>query len=388
MTDRARTAPGNALVTQAGSSTRRREQVAFAPGRVNLIGDHTDYNGGLALPMAVRMGTQVSFSPNVTGSLVITSDAEPEPAVVDLTQVRSSARSPIQLEPFWARYAAGVATTPVVAHLLRGGTGTVTSNLPRGAGLSSSASLEVALALALGGDALVESTSKMELARACQDAEHRATGVKSGLMDQIAILFAATGHATLIDFSKHPSPSLQQVSIPEELEVLVVASATSRRLAGSAYARRRAECMQAAEIVGSLGSASIDSLAAIMDPVLAARARHVVTECRRVRHFVQALEGGDFAAAGASMTASHQSLSHDFEVSTPELDSLVEDLVSDRRILGARLTGAGFGGCAVALCRAGTIQPGEHGKPSWVIRPAQGAQLHLVDGASREGRQP
>ncbi len=358
----------------------RPEQIAFAPGRVNLIGDHTDYNGGLALPMAIELGTRVAFRADRTGSLLITSDAEPEPAVIDLAELRAGSRYPAQLAPFWARYVAGVATAAGVGELVQGGTGAVTSRLPRGAGLSSSASLEVALALAFGGDALVETSSRMQIARACQDAEHRATGVKSGLMDQIAILFGATDHATLIDFGKRPDPLVQQVAIPDELEVLVVASTTSRRLAGSAYAARRAECIQASEIVGPLGSASVDSLAAIEDPVLAARARHVVTECARVRQFVEALESADFAAAGALMTASHLSLSRDFEVSTPELDSLVEDLVGDRHIFGARLTGAGFGGCAVALCRAGTVHPEtvhpeERRRPSWVLRPSQGAQI-------------
>jgi galactokinase len=323
---------------------------AFAPGRVNLIGDHTDYTGGLVLPMAIHLGTTVELEPG--GDVVeLRSAAEPAPAVVPL-----DVADPSTVEPAWARYVAGVvaAIRPAL-----GGRGTVSTTLPIGAGLSSSAALELAVALALGFRG-----TPTELALACQRAEHAASGVPCGIMDQLASAAGVDGHVLLIDCSTN---ALTPVPVPDGAEVVVVHSGEARALAGSAYAERRAACERAAAIVGPLRDATLDDLAAITDDVVRRRARHVVTENRRVAGFADALRAGELTVAGTLMVESHASLRDDFEVSTPALDALVERLAATAGVHGARLTGAGFGGCAVALCEPGALREG------WTVRPVAGA---------------
>jgi galactokinase len=231
--------------------------------------------------------------------------------------------------------------------------------------LSSSAALEVALALALGFDAV-----PTVMARACQRAEQTATGVPSGLMDQLAVSAAREGHALLIDFTEL---AMEPVAMPPEAEVVVVHSGVSRALARSGYTARRAECEAAARGLGSLGRLEPEAILGVPDPVLRRRARHVVTECDRVRWFAAALSSGDLPEAGRLMTASHGSLSRDFEVSTPELDALVEHLVSTPGVHGARLTGAGFGGCVVALADPGAVDVSAFRAGAWRVRPSAAA---------------
>ena len=330
---------------------------AFAPGRVNLIGDHTDYTGGLAMPMAVEWGTTVDVVRG--GSRVeLRSSADDEPAVVDL-----DVADPRAVTPAWARYVAGVVA---VVRPAEGASGTVETTLPVGAGLSSSASLEVAVALALGFEG-----PPMELALACQRAEHLASGVPSGVMDQLASVLGEPGHALLIDFS---SLDVEPVPVPDGVDVVVVHSGETRALVGSAYAERRAQCEAAAEIIGPLRQASLDDVARLDDDVVRRRARHVVTENQRVLDFAAALRAGDLAGAGRLMAASHASLARDFEVSTPRLDALVAELSATPGVYGARLTGAGFGGCAVALAQA--------------TSPVRGWRLHPSAGATIRGRVP
>ena len=325
---------------------------AFAPGRVNLIGDHTDYTGGWALPMAIEWGTTVEVArggPRVE----LSSSEDPEPAIVDL-----DVADPRAVTPAWARYVAGVVA---VTRPAEGANGTVTSTLPVGAGLSSSAALEVAVALALGFDG-----SGMELALACQRAEHLASGVPSGVMDQLASVLGTEGHALLIDFS---SLEVVPVPVPEGVDVVVVHSGQARALAGSAYAERRAQCEAAAEVIGPLRRATVDDVDRLDDDVLRRRARHVVTENARVLDFAAALRSGDLVAAGRLMAASHASLAADFEVSTPALDALVAELEAAPGVYGARLTGAGFGGCVVALADPASPVRG------WRLHPSPGATL-------------
>jgi galactokinase len=324
---------------------------AFAPGRVNLIGDHTDYTGGLVLPMAVHLGTTVVLER--TGRRVVLESAdEDEPAVVEL-----EVDEPTEVSPGWARYVAGVVRElkPPV-----GGVGKVRTDLPIGAGLSSSAALEVAVALALGFEG-----PPLELAKACQRAEHAASGVPCGIMDQLASAVGVAGCALLIDCS---SLSVEPVPLPEMVDV-VVHSGERRALSASAYAERRAQCEAAEAVVGPLKDAGPADLLAIRDPVLGRRARHVVTENARVRAFAQALAGGDLPSAGRLMVESHSSLAEDFEVSTPTLDRLVDRLLAVPGVHGARLTGAGFGGCVVALAEHGALHEG------WLVRPAGGATV-------------
>lgn len=325
---------------------------AFAPGRVNLIGDHTDYTGGWALPLAVEWGTTVEVE-RVGAVVRLESSEEPEPAVVDLDVV-----DPRAVEPAWARYVAGVVA---VLRPSVGAVGRVRTTLPIGAGLSSSAALEVAVALALGFQG-----PPLELALACQRAEHVASGVPSGVMDQLASASGLAGHALLMDFS---SLEVTPVPLPAGVDVVVVHSGQARALAGSAYAERRAQCEAAAAVIGPLREATVDDLGRLDDDLVRRRARHVVTENRRVLDFAACLGAGDLAEAGRLMVASHTSLAGDFAVSTPALDALVEELTAVSGVYGARLTGAGFGGCVVALADSGSPVRG------WRLHPSTGARI-------------
>ncbi len=331
--------------------------VATAPGRVNLIGDHTDTTDGWCLPMAIDLA--VTLRGTRGGDTVsLRSTLEAEPAIVPVNH-DPDLDGPSSSRPAWARYVAGVVSE------LRPSTGlvgVVTSTLPAGAGLSSSAALEVAVALALGfeGDPL-------QLARLCQRAEQQASGVPCGLMDQMASIFGVDGHALWLDCL---NLTVEPVRLPDYAEVVVVHSGTSRRLAGSAYAARRRQVKAAQQIVGPLRRSSLEELSAIADDVLRRRARHVITENQRVQAFAAALGADDVAAAGALMIESHASLRDDFEVSTPALDGLVERLTATPGVWGARLTGAGFGGCVVALTATGAL---ESSPGVWRVRPSSGA---------------
>lgn len=326
---------------------------SFAPGRVNLIGDHTDTTGGLALPMAIHLGTTVTGERG-GDRVVLRSASEPEVADVPL-----DVDDPASISPGWARYVAGVVAElrPAV-----GFTGSVDTTLPIGAGLSSSAALEVAVALALGADG-----DPRAVALACQRAEQRASGVPCGVMDQLASVAGVDGHALLIDCR---SLDITPVPIPHDAEIVAVHSGEARRLVGSAYAERRAAVEAAERVVGPLRDlASVADLDQLSDPVLRRRARHVVTENQRVRAFAAALSEGDLEAAGALMAESHASLADDFEVSTTRLDELATELSARPGVFGVRLTGAGFGGCVVALARPGAVDVG------WPLRAAAGASV-------------
>ena len=340
---------------------------AYSPGRVNLIGDHTDYNGGVALPMAIDLGTTVTFVPDGGPRIVLRSSLEADPADVEL-DLRLDPLALQGLEPTWARYVAAVASA---VRPPSGGSGTVLSTLPVGAGLSSSAALEVALALVFGCVA-----DPVTLARTCQHAEQVATGVPTGIMDQLVVSAAQEGCALLIDFA---DLSFEPVEMPAGVDVVVVHSGESRRLEGSAYGLRRTECEAAALRLGPLGDLDSAVAGAIPDPLLRRRARHVSSECERVRAFTAALRAGDLLEAGRIMSASHRSLAVDFEVSTPALDALVDWLERQPGVLGSRLTGAGFGGCVVALTEAGALDTDSLRTPAWRVRAAGGA--HLVTDA-------
>lgn len=327
---------------------------AFAPGRVNVIGEHTDYTGGLVLPMAIELGTTVTVERGGNEVELVSAD-DPEPACVPL-----HVDAPEAVRPAWVRYVAGVVAElrPAV-----GGRGTVRTTLPLGAGLSSSAALEVAVALALGFDGDAQS-----LALLCQRAEQRASGVPCGIMDQLTAAAGVEGSLLLIDCR---TLDVTPVELSDDVSVVVIDSGERRALASSAYAARRAECAAAEAMIGPLRDAKLDDLTAIDDPVLVWRAKHVLTENARVLEFVTALRAGDVTSAGALMTASHASLRDDFEVSTPTLDALVERLVDTPGVHGARLTGGGFGGSAVALTDPGVAIGGRR------VHPSAGATVTL-----------
>lgn len=336
---------------------------ARAPGRVNLIGDHTDYNEGLALPMAVDLATDVSFEPTVGDRIVLRSQSDPEPCDID-RNIPFDVDVLRLVEPVWARIAAAVvaSTRPDT-----GGVGEVTTTLPLGAGLSSSAALEVALALALGFEG-----PPLTMARMCQRCEQAATGVPTGLMDQLVVAGAVEGTALFVDFAQLTT---EPVPIPDRAEVVVVDSGERRRLGQTAYAARRAECEAASFHLGPLGRVGPEAVMGLPDPLLRRRARHVITECDRVRWCAAALRADDLVEAGRLMSASHRSLAQDFEVSTPRLDGLVDRLCATPGVYGARLTGAGFGGCVVALTERGALDLGLLETPAWTVRPAAGACL-------------
>ena len=324
----------------------------FAPGRVNLIGDHTDYTGGLVMPMAIDLGTTVEGERG--GDWVhLFSDISAADAELPL-----DIEDPRDVIPEWARYVAGVVS---VIRPEAGFTGRALTTLPVGAGLSSSAALEVGVALALGFEG-----SKVDLALACQEAEQRATSVPCGVMDQLASAAGVAGHALLIDCT---TLEVEPVPMPPDVEVVVMHSGQSRALVDSEYAERRASCEAAEAIIGPLRHATLEDAARIEDLQLRVRARHVISENARVRRFAEALRAGRMDECGELMVESHLSLANDFEVSTHKLDLLMASLGATPGVFGARLTGAGFGGCVVALTEPGAIDEG------WHVRPVDGARI-------------
>jgi galactokinase len=335
------------------------ELTVRAPGRVNIIGDHTDYTGGLCLPMAIDRAIEIRGAPSHEPLVHLSADGEDD-AVVDL-----DVDVPDAVDPEWARYVAGVIAE---ARPSRGFRGAVTSTLPAGAGLSSSAALEVACALALGVDA----SDPVALARLCQRAEHRARGVPTGLLDQLAVIGGVAGHGLLLDCTEL---TMTPVPLPPATEVeWVVIHAGARSLAQSGYTDRVRELEGAEAAIGALRSASLPDVDAIADPVVRRRARHVVTENQRVRDFASAIGSGDLVAAGDVMNASHASLSDDFQSSTDAIDELCRELAATRGVLGARITGGGWGGCVVALARPGAIDPTGFER-AWLVEPSAGASV-------------
>lgn len=326
---------------------------AFAPGRVNLIGDHTDYAHGCALPMAIERGTSATYTPSSSRPLIARS--------------RTTGES-LAVAPGTAHAAGsfGAMVTGIAKELdVSSGTIEVRSNLPLGAGLSSSASLLMACALALGAP-----DDLLGLAERCQRAEARA-GQDVGLLDQLAIGGGVAGSALKIDFV---GPTWRSVPVSEAAGFFVIHSGQRRSLATGAYAQRRATCRAAEAIIGPLGRASLYDLDHLDDATMRRRARHVITETGRVDAFANAIEQGALEEAGQLMNESHQSLSIDFEVSTATIDALVTQLLSLPEVHGARLTGGGFGGCVIALTDAGVSLPMENLDP-WAVTPSEGARL-------------
>jgi galactokinase len=340
--------------------------VAFAPGRVNLIGEHTDYNQGLALPFAIAEG--------VTVCAQLSEDGHIHAHALDLGEEDTFAlanRSPVE---GWRAFVRGI-----VAELQRGGLELAGADLQiggdvdRGSGLSSSAAVEVALCLALLGLA-GETCDRIELARLCARVENEWVGAQTGLLDQLASLYGQVDNALLIDFA-----TLQIEPVPLRLDgwrLVVLDSRERHAHASSGYNERREECAEACRILGieSLREAGPDAAARLPEP-LSHRVAHVTGENRRVREAVAALQAEDLVALGALLDASHESLRENYEISTPAVEATVQRL-HESGATGARMTGGGFGGSVLGLFAPGISPPAGARE----VRPGAGAHLLAGDG--------
>jgi galactokinase len=318
-----------------------------APGRVNLIGEHVDYAEGLCLPFAIAERTVVAAQARSDERLVVHSDAADDgrPPDVEIALDAIGPGSPAG----WAGYVAGVLwALREAGHAVGGVSVRVADTVPLGAGLSSSAALECAVALAVN-DLYALGLDRAELARACVRAENDVVGAATGGMDQTASMFGEEGHALLVDMrdgSKRPVPF---APADDGLRLLVIDTRVRHHLADGQYGQRRAAVEKAAEVLGlrSLREATQRDLERL-DGELLRRARHIVTEIARVREVVALLQIGRTAAIGPLLDASHTSLARDYEVSCPELD-LACEVARGSGAFGARMTGGGFGGSAIAL---------------------------------------
>jgi galactokinase len=330
-----------------------------APGRVNLIGEHTDYNGGFVLPFAIDRFTTVAAGRRDDGALHCHS--------LEMSD-----------DSGWSKYVDGVVQALADDDVHVGGADVlVTSTVPTGAGLSSSAALEVAAAAALSVMAGAPLDAR-RLASVAFRAETTYVGVPVGIMDQTVVAVAQAGHALFLD-----SRSLATEQVPFDpgaagLHVVVVDSRVRRRLDDGRYAERRKQCEAAAAAldVEQLRDATLDDLEATdMDDTLRRRARHVITEDARVLKAVDLLRAGDLAGLGPLLLASHASLRDDFEVSCPELDRIVDEAMG-QGALGARMTGGGFGGCAIALVPDGALPAvlGSFGDAAFEVQPVGGVR--------------
>jgi galactokinase len=325
------------------------EGVWHAPGRVNLIGEHTDYNEGFVLPFALRQGVRAAASRRADGMLALASRQAPdEPATVPLRALAPGSVTG------WAAYPAGVAWALAEAGLPVGGVSlAIDADLERGAALSSSAALECATALALS-ELHGLGVPRPDLAALARRAENDFAGVPTGIMDQSASLLGQAGHALLLDCRTGES-SLLPFDLPAAgLVLLVIDTRVRHALSDGRYAARRRDCEEAARALGVRFLSDItDGRAAdrIADPVLRRRARHVIAENARVLAVAGLLRAGEIGRCGPLLTASHASLRDDFEVSWPEADVAVDVAVAGGA-LGARMTGGGFGGSVIALAEA------------------------------------
>ncbi len=331
-------AAADAFRVAAGRSP---DGVWCAPGRVNLLGEHTDYNDGYALPFALDLGVTAAVAVRADARLRLWSAQEGGP--VDVAAGERAAG--------WAAYVAGALA---VAAPRVGFDVWVDADLPVGSGLSSSAALTCAVVLA-AAELTGAGSDRVALARLAQRAEREHAGVPVGLLDQLASLLATPGHALLVDFRATTAEPVPLDPAGAGLTLVVLDTRAPRRLADGAYAARRAECARAAGILGvpSLREADPGQVDRLPEP-LRRRARHVVSENARVLAAAGLLRAGRLADVGEALSASHASLRDDYEVSCAELDAAVGAAL-EAGALGARMTGAGFGGAAVALVPAGRV---------------------------------
>lgn len=366
---------------------REPDLLAHAPGRVNLIGEHTDYNDGFVLPCAIPFGTVIALRRR--------DDSNIHAVALDLdaaTDRFNLSTAPDRLaEGHWANHLRGVATAlPHFGLSASGADITIAGNVPQGAGLSSSASLGVALGLGLSVLAGNEAPERVALARAAQWSEHHYVGCACGIMDQLASACSTDGRALLIDCRSNRG---EAVPVPTDAAIVIVHSGVVRGLVDSAYNERRMQCESAARHYGvaalrDLDPAALQAGRSGLDDISYRRARHVVSENSRTIEAANALRAGDLRHLGDLMRASHASLRDDFEVTVPQVDALADAMNSAIGSTGgARMTGGGFGGCLVAvlpshgvdaLCsaiRAHWDAKGIDHQLLIAVRPAAGAAL-------------
>ncbi|WP_167005387.1 galactokinase [Mumia sp. ZJ430] len=322
-----------------------------APGRVNLIGEHLDYVGGPVMPIAIDLRTTVKVRRRDDGKVRVWSSVSEGSTEFDVTTTPGDVEG-------WARYVAGTVWALAQSGLTTGGADLViSSDVPLGAGLSSSAALECGVAVALAGAEGWE-IDPITLALTCQRAENDYVGAPTGSMDQLASMCGERGHALLIETAPTP-PTLRAVPaywVEDGYALVVVDTRAKHSLATGEYGVRRTQTEELSALLGveRLAAAPPDAVLKVEDPVLKARLRHVITETQRVRSAVRALSSRDWAQLGQLMTASHASLRDDYDVSAPELDLTVEAAM-EHGALGARMTGGGFGGSAIALIEADRV---------------------------------
>ncbi|MBV9271106.1 MAG: galactokinase [Candidatus Eremiobacteraeota bacterium] len=357
--------------------------VAVAPGRVNLIGEHTDYNDGFVFPIAIDRYTAVAVTPRDDDTVVAYSTAFNEETTLSLGDVRE--RQPRD----WSAYLKGIAFSLLDSGCeLSGCDLTIGSDVPLGAGLSSSASFEVATGSALLASSNV-SMDPVDLALAAQRSEHEYVGIRCGIMDQLAVSVSEAGYAMLLDCR---TLQRREIAMPRQWCVAVCDSLTRHQLAGSEYNDRRRDCETAAQTMGvpALRDATMDDLERVrarLDDRVFRRAKHVIAENDRTLDAAQALADADGKNFGDLMAASHESLRTLYEVSTPELDELVQICSTVAGVFGARMTGGGFGGSVVALLQRDAAEelarrlamafyaPREETSAVFIVEPAAGARL-------------
>jgi galactokinase len=358
-----------------------------APGRINLIGEHTDYNFGFALPIALPERTVVSYLPADSGSMVVRSDREQAPVRFPLNTIPGDVTG-------WAAYVAGVVwALQGAGHHVPGGTMSVTGGVEMGSGLASSAALECATLGAILA-ATGQSVDRIEQARIAQRAENEYVGAPTGLLDQLAILFAEERRAQLIDFDSLAVESVAFDPDARGITLLLINSHATHQHADGEYAARRSACERAASDLGVSSLRGVQdrgpsALQGVSDPVDARRARHIITENQRVLDVVDALNDSDFTEVGRLLTASHASMRDDFQITTAQLD-LIADTAVQAGASGARMTGGGFGGCVITLVdstKAAAVEAALHdamihsGYPSPTV-------LHTRAGGGAAGQQP
>jgi galactokinase len=328
----------------------RAPRIFSAPGRINIIGEHTDYSGGLALPAAIDRRCLIAAAPTDGRTLRLSALDFNEEAEIDLDRLVPTGG--------WSDYIAGVAFVLAEAGLpIAGAELCITSSVPVGAGVSSSAALEVAAALALTALAGARAEGA-QIASWAQAAENRFVGVPCGVMDQFASANGVAGSALLLNCATLVSTP---VRLPEAARFLLVHSMVRHRLIDGAYAERRQDCEDAAQRLGldhlaDLEPSALPKALLKLPDRIARRCRHVVSETARVRSAVQALETGDLEGLGRLLNQSHESLRDDMEVSVPEVDVLAQTARDVEGVLGARMMGGGFGGCVLVLVRAEAAQ--------------------------------